>query len=197
MTKEESKDLEKFEERAVVVSDPPKRQNDFLSTIERLASNPDVDVQKIKQIVEIQEGILDRESEQMFNSDMVLAQNEMPIVPADLKNTQTNSQYPAYKTILKHCKQIYTKYGFSVMFYEGKATLDSDVRVCADVMHRAGCTKERFTDVALDNVGIKGSVNKTTPHAKKSSISYGKSTLLCMIFNIASGSDDDGNTAGS
>jgi len=167
--------------------------NQFLSIINSLAANPDVDVDKLQKIMEMQEHILDRNAEQAFNAAMVQAQKNMPIVPKDKKNTQTNSMYSSYEMMLKHCQPVYTGAGFSILFYEGEAKKDDEIRIMADIMHEAGHTKTRFIDVPIDNVGIKGSVNKTGPHAKGSSTQYGRSYLMKMVFNIPTGDDTDGN----
>lgn len=173
-------------------------QDSFLAAIERMSANPDVDVSKIEKIIEMQERIIDKNAEQSFNEAMVAAQSEMPVVPRDAKNQQTNSRYSKYETVLKYTKPVYTRHGFSLLFYEGDTTRESNIRVCVDVMHRDGHTKTRFVDVPIDDKGIKGTVNKTMTHAKGSSLSYGKSYLIRMVFNIPTDeSDDDGNAAGS
>jgi len=171
--------------------------NSFLQMVERLSINPDVDVEKIRQIMEMQEHILDRNAKQAFNAAMVRAQSKMPIVPRDKLNSQTQSKYSKYETILKLCKPIYTEEGFSVMFHEGDAKKEDEIRIIAEVMHEEGHTKTVWTDVPLDISGIKGQVNKTKTHAKGSSIQYGRSYLMKQIFNIPSGDDDDGNLAGT
>ena len=200
-------DVQKFKERSSEKMPVPIQENSFLATIERLASRPDIDPDKIKQFMDMQERILDRNAKQAFNIDMMNAQREMPIVPTDANNQQTNSKYSLYKTILKKAKPIYTKYGFSIMFYEGFDSVeggkwppipDGEIRTFADVMHREGHTKTVYIDMPTDDKGIKGSVNKTLPHAKKSSISYSRGALVCMVFNISTGQDDDdGNAAGT
>jgi len=45
----------------------------------------------------------------------------------------------------------------------------------------------------LDGVGIKGNANMTAIHGKASSAMYGRRYLLCLIFNIPTGDDVDGN----
>lgn len=174
-----------------------QQESPFVGIIRSLAENPNVDVEKMRQIMEMQEHILDRNAEQAFNAAMVQAQREMPVVPKDAKNNQTSSNYSRYETILKFCKPVYTKHGFSVSFYEGEAKNQGDIRIIADVMHEAGHTKSPWVDVPLDSTGIKGMVNKTNTHAKGSSVSYGRAYLIKMIFNIPTGDDDDGNAAGS
>ena len=46
-----------------------------------------------------------------------------------------------------------------------------------------------------DGKGAKGGDVMTKTHAHVSATSYGKRVLLGMIFNIATGNDDDGNAA--
>jgi len=141
--------------------------------------------------------VLSREAEKAFNQDMIACQEEMPVIPKDKKNDQTHSSYSSYETILKWAKPIYTKYGFSVLFYEEDSSLEGNIRVSADVMHKSGHTKKVHTDIPMDDKGAKGTVNKTQTHAKGSSISYGRNYLMRMIFNIPTGDEDDGNTAGA
>ena len=176
----------------------PAEQNKdgFLAMIERLSSRPDIDVEKIQRIIDMQEQILNRNAKQAFNAAMTRTQAKMPIVPEDKKNTQTNSMYSSYEMVLKYTKHVYTDEGFSLLFYEGETQKENHIRVCVDVMHSEGHTEKRYVDVPIDNVGIKGTPNKTMTHAKGSSLSYGKSYLLRMVFNIPTGeSDDDGNAA--
>lgn len=174
-----------------------REPNAFEAMIKSLAENPNVDVEKLKQIVDLQERIIDKGAHQAFNAAMMKAQAEMPIVPRDKKNTQTDSMYSKYETVLQYTKPVYTKNGFSIMFYEGDAKNSDDIRVMADVMHEAGHTKTVFIDVPMDMTGIAGKQNKTKTHGKGSSISYGKQYLIKMVFNIPTGDDDDGNKAGS
>jgi hypothetical protein len=176
-------------------------QPNFLDIIERLSSNPNVDVEKIQRIIDMQKQLTDREAQHAFNYAMVRAQKNMPIVAKKEKNTQTNSKYAGYDEILKQCQPIYTAEGFSVTFYQGHATaenpLDKDSnRIMADIMHEAGHTKTVYVDIPVETTGIKGNSNMTKTHATGSSIQYGRGYLMRMIFNIPTGDDDDGNKAG-
>jgi len=172
-------------------------QEQHIALIERLATNPDVDVDKLQKIMDMQEQANDKAAQQAFNAAMVQAQKNMPVVIADKYNDQTKSKYPSYKALLRATQPVYTAEGFSVSFYEEDIAGDDLVRICADIMHEVGHTIKRHVDIPLDNQGIKGSINKTGTHAKGSSISYGRSYLMKMIFNIPTGDDDDGNAAGS
>ena len=165
------------------------------ATLLDMAVQNGADVEKLEKLMELKMRWDANEARKSFNASMVKAQAEMPIVPKDKKNNQTNSMYSAYETILKHTKEIYTREGFSIMFYEGKADEEKEVRVMADILHRDGHSETRYVDIPKDLAGIKGTINKTPTHAKGSSISYGRGYLIRMIFNIPTGSDDDGNQA--
>jgi hypothetical protein len=178
-----------------------EKQPNFLDVIERLSSNPNVDVEKIQRIMNMQEQIIARRAQQDFNAAMVRAQKNMPVVAKKEKNEQTHSKYAGYDEILKQCKPIYTAEGFSVTFYQGHGTAENPLeagnnRIMADVMHDGGHTKTVYVDIPVETTGLKGNSNMTKTHATGSSIQYGRGYLMRMIFNIPTGDDDDGNQAG-
>ncbi len=160
-----------------------------------LAINQNLDIDKLDRLMQMKTDHEDREAKKAYNIAMVKAQSNMPIVEKDKDNKQTNSKYSSYEAILKATQPIYTKQGFSLSFYEGETPNEDEIRVCVDIMHNAGHTETKWTDIPLDKIGIKGSRNKTNTHAKGSSISYGRSYLIKMVFNIPTG-EDDGNAAG-
>lgn len=176
----------------VVVADG----SNFMTSIERLVMSPEVDPVKLEKFMDLQERILDRNAEQAFNTDMVLCQSRIKIVNQNKKNNQTNSHYADLTEILKDIKPIYTECGFALSFYEGETNKDNHVRVMVDIMHREGHSKTRFKDFPIDCVGIKGTPNKTQIHGNQSAFMYGRRVLTCMVFNVPTGKDDDGNVAG-
>lgn len=167
----------------------------FLDVVERLASRPDIDVAKIQQVLDMQEHVLDRQAKQEYNADMVKAQAEFPLVPLNGYNDHTKSPYPLYSDIVKTLSPVYTKHGFAASTYEGETSKENHIRTCIDVMHRGGWTETKFVDIPIDDKGPGGTKNKTDTHAKGSSLSYGKSYLARMVWNVATG-EDDGNAAG-
>lgn len=180
-----------------IVEDGAKRQDAFLDLIERLATNPDADVEKIQRIMDMQEQVLNRSARQEFNSAMTKVQNKIELVISKEKNLQTHSTYADLKAVLISAKPIYTAEGFSLMFYEGETAKENHKRVCVDIMHEAGHTEQRYGDFAIQTTGIAGKAMMTQIHGEGSAYSYGRRYLTCMIFNIPTGDDDDGNSAGS
>lgn len=194
-----TEDIEKWEARHSEEDTLPavNQPNNFIQVIERLASRPEVDVEKLERIMQMQEHILDRDAEKAFNAAMTKAQNRIELVVADAENKQTNSKYAMLKTVLLKAKPVYTEEGFSLMFYEGECPKENHKRVCVDVMHNMGHTmKGKYVDVAIQTTGIAGKSMMTQIHGEGSAFSYGRRYLTCMIFNIPTG-DDDGNMAGS
>ncbi len=193
-----TEDTEKFDSRGNGAMLPaPVEQNTFLATIERLASRPDIDPDKIKQFMDMQEHILDRNAKQAFNAAMGRAQGKIELVAAKTKNEQTKSMYAKLKSILIHAKPIYTGEGFSLMFYEGDTPKENHKRICVDIMHEEGHTEKRWGDFAVQTTGIAGKAMMTQIHGEGSAFSYGRRYLTCAVFNIPTGDDDDGNASGS
>ena len=192
------KDLKKYEARQPITVAPETgltQQESFFAAMERFAVNPNVDPAKIKQFMDMQEHILDRNAKQAFNASMTKAQNKIELVVAKKVNDQTKSKYANLKEILINTKPVYTEAGFSLMFYEGETTKEDHKRVCVDIMHNEGHTETRYGDFAIQTTGIAGKAMMTQIHGEGSAFSYGRRYLTCMIFNIPTGDDDDGNAA--
>lgn len=151
------------------------------------------DLEKLEKLLTLQERWNANEAKKFYNADMVLAQSKMPEIVKKLKNSQTNSKYAGLDEIITKTKEIYTAYGFSMSFNEGVTARLDHIRICANVLHKLGHKESYSYDVPLDGVGIKGSTFMTKIHAKASSISYGRRYLMCMIWNISTGDDNDGN----
>jgi len=159
-----------------------------------LASGVDIDVDKMAKIQEMAERYESNMARKAFFDAMSTAQAEIEGVCKTKKNSQTNSMYATLDNVIEVSKPIYTKHGFSVTFSEGKPDTQGDIRVCADVLHKDGHERSYHYDLAIDDKGPQGKVNKTSVHGKASSVSYGRRYLMCMIWNIST-PDQDGNSA--
>ena len=163
----------------------------------RIAVSGGADVDKLEKLMDLQQRWEAEQGRKAFFESMNRVQQAIEPIVRDAKNTQTNSMYARMETIHKKLCPLYTAEGFSIAFAEGDAKRDGEIRVTADVMHARGHQQQYHVDLNLDDVGIKGSPNKTKVHAKGSTFSYGRRYLETMIFNIALvGEDDDGNQGG-
>lgn len=165
----------------------------YITMIERAAIDPNVDIEKMERLLQMQERIMDKQSEIEFNSAMVTCQAEMPVIIKDKKNNQTNSTYAQLESIIEAIAPVYTKNGFSLSFDTREDEPDKMTILC-NVSHKAGHSKQYQYKLPIDDVGIQGKVNKTGVHGRGSTASYGRRYLTLMIFNLAvAGEDIDGN----
>ena len=161
----------------------------------RMAVEGKADLDKLEKLLALQKDWETNEARKVYALDFAEAQAKIESVVKTKLNPQTHSKYADLSDIIKSAQPIYTKAGFSMIFYEGETTIPEHIRVCADVLHKSGHKETYHYDVPLDGVGIKGNPNMTKIHGKSSSVSYGRRYLSCMIWNIPT-QDDDGNGAG-
>lgn len=170
----------------------------IIQVIERAASNPNVDIEKMERLLAMQERILDRQAEQQYAAAMVRAQQNMPVIVKNKHNQQTSSKYADLEAINRQIKPIYSAEGFSLSFDTANSELEKHIKIICEVLHAGGHSRKFSYDAPLDDAGIAGKVNKTPTHARGSSISYGRRYLVVQIFNLTiSDEDDDGNGAGA
>jgi len=155
-----------------------------------------VDTDQLEKLLVLQERWEANEARKAYSNSMVDVHQEMPVVSKSLHNSQTKSDYASLDMIINQTKKIYTSHGFSISFHEGDTEREGYTRVCADVIHRSGHKEVYHYDIPMDGVGIKGNKNMTDIHGKASSITYARRYLMCMIFNIPTGDDTDGNLPG-
>ena len=166
----------------------------MIHVIERAAVNPDVDIDKMERLMDMQERMMDRNAETEFNQAMSLAQSEVGFVNVDLKNGQTHSKYASYVQMDRALRPVYTKHGFALSFNTEATDKPDMVRVLCYVTHKAGHTRNYSIDMPADGKGAKGGDVMTKTHATGAASSYGMRYLLKLIFNVAIGEDDtDGN----
>lgn len=167
----------------------------ILAVIERAASDPNVDVDKMERLMGMYERISAKNAEQAFNEAMNEAQTKVGRVAADASNPQTRSKYASYAALDRVLRPVYTEHGFSLSFDTGEGAPPEYVRVVCYVSHKAGHTRNYHVDIPADGKGAKGNDVMTKTHAVGSGMQYGMRYLLKFIFNVAIGEDDDGNAA--
>lgn len=168
-------------------------QSGFAAMMERLAVNKDVDVEKLERMMAMNERILDRNAEQAFAADYVRMKPKLPKVVRTKINTQTDSKYAPLEDINTQIDPVLEEYGFGTST-KIVAQTESTVTVQATLWHRDGHKESTNIVMPLDNVGAKGTVNKTNVHATASSVTYAKRVAICALLNISTGDDKDGNT---
>jgi len=168
----------------------------MLDMIQQVALNPNIDVEKLRAVMDMKLEMFNRGAEIEFNAAMARAQNEMEPVVRTAHNKQTNSKYAVLENIIEQLSPIWTRHGFALSFGTADCPTENYYRVECELTHSAGHSKRYHADLPSDITGIQGSVNKTGIHGFGSTMSYGRRYLVCMVFNVAvKTEDDDGNAA--
>lgn len=174
---------------------PVSEAGAIFQIIERAARDPSVDIDKMKELMAMRKAMQAEASELEYDQAMSAAQEEMQPIRADANNPSTKSRYASYAALDGAIRSIYTKHGFSLSFDTGDGAPEGCIRVVCRVAHRAGHRERPKLDMPADGKGAKGGDVMTKTHATGAAVTYGKRYLLGMIFNLAVGKDDDGNSA--
>jgi len=158
-------------------------QNNFLSLIEKVALDPNVDVEKMTKILDMQERILNKQASIEFNKSMALAMVQIPSVARETQG-QSN-KFAAFENINKIVKTIIAKHGLFITF-RTEFQSDDFLLVTAKITHQSGYSQETSMRFPFDNSG-----NKNDIQAVGSSISYGKRYTMSALLGIATHDEDD------
>ena len=156
----------------------------LMMVIERVAMDKDADITKLEKMLDMQERILNRNAKQQFTADLAAMQIELPRV-VEKGEGHNKAKYALLEDINDTIRPVLQKYGFAVTF---RVKHESNVMWITTVLsHRDGHSEETSIPLALDTSGSKNAVQ-----AVGSTISYGKRYGICMMLNISTGEDNDG-----
>jgi hypothetical protein len=181
------------------------QQAAMLSMIERVALNPDLPIERLNQLLDMKERIDDRAREERARDAEAAYYEAMAACQVELKehpviknkdNTQTHSKYADLAAISKAVDAVIHRHGFMVSFQPGGKNEAGDEIVRYTIAGK-GHVERGEAVLPTDDKGPKGEVNKTKLHGFGSTMSYGRRYLKLMLFDIATGDDDDGNKGGA
>ncbi len=172
---------------------PANNADALMQMIERVAMNPDADIEKMERLMGMAERVQNREAEVAFNADFALLQADLPEIDKDGKikvGNEVRSKYARLEDINEAIKPVLREHGFAISFRVN--TEGSKIEVVAVLSHRRGHSISTSMILPADNSGSKNAVQTLG-----SSISYGRRYTLCSLLNIsAHGEDDNGEAAG-
>ena len=172
-----------------------KPESTTLSLIQQALSDPNVNPDKLREMLVFVQELEADKALKAFNSAMHAAQSEMPVVVRDAKNTHTKSRYVRLETVAKAIKPVYIKHGFSISFGEEPCDRPDYILIIATVGHIGNHIKTFRRFGPIDDKGPQGADVKTKLHGCQSTMSYMQRNLLCSIFGVTVADDDnDGNT---
>lgn len=181
-----------IQEKASVVAVHPQASS-LLEAISRAASDTAMDIDKVERLFKMHESMQKQQAEVAFNTALASAQAEMTTVVKNKQNDFTRTRYADLDTIINCISPIYTSHGFSVSFNTEDCEDKSVLRVAATLSHSGGHSRQYRLDAPLDDTGSGGKTTKTKIQATGSTNSYARRYLICMIFNVTTADDNDGN----
>jgi hypothetical protein len=185
----------------VALSEPRPSEIQFVSetqqmlqVIERLASNPQVDVDKVEKLLQMHERILDRNAKAAYAAALAAMQPELPMIDerGAIKDNAgaVRSKYALWEDVVAAIAPILARHGFSISF---RTTNDKDgVTVTAVLTHAQGHSEQTTLTLPIDTSGAKNAVQSVG-----SSTAYGKRYTAAALLNLRTGEDDDGQRGGN
>ncbi|MER8846010.1 ERF family protein [Mesorhizobium australicum] len=178
----------------------PSSDDRMVAAIERVAMDPTVPIERLKEMLAMKERMEDRALEaadrlakKAFFAAMSKCQAELPVVVKNQKNDHTKSTYADLAAIEQQAMPIIHKHGFAVSFQPDGYNELGELRILWEISHEDGHVRSGDAGIPVDAAGSQGKVNKTGTQAFGSTATYGRRYLLCMLFNISTGDDRDGN----
>jgi hypothetical protein len=166
----------------------PVESRSIMSVIERAAMNPDVDIDKMERLLQMQERILARQAEAAYNEALAKLQASMPEVRKGGKNDHTHKAYARLEDIQAAIRPLLAEHGFSISFHTVTA---NHISATAILRHRDGYSDQTTVELPRD-----AGVGRNAVQAVGSSITYAKRYAVAALLNIQiDGEDDDGKTA--
>lgn len=168
----------------------PSESAAIIQVIERAALNPDIDVEKMARLLDMQERVMARNARAAYMADLAMMQTDLPEIKERGKG-HGNIKYALWEDINEAIKPVMARYGFALSFRTGH---EGDKIVVTGVLsHRDGHSEETSMHLPSDQSGSKNAVQ-----AVGSSTSYGKRYTAAALLNLTSrNEDDDGYKAGA
>lgn len=193
VTKEPTTELVPQSSNVTVIGDP------MVAMIERVVLDPNASIEKLERMLAMKERLEDRAREESerdqkraYFQAMSECQAELKVVAKNKKNDHTKSRYADLAALATQADPVIHKHGFTVSFQPAGTSDKGDLRIKWTIAHKDGHVESDTADIPMDAAGSQGKVNKTSVQAFGSTASYGRRYLKLMLFDIATGDDNDG-----
>lgn len=153
-------------------------------------------IETLERIAKMIEEVEARADKAAFNDALSRTQSKLVPIINSARNEHLHTNYANLADINSVVVPIYSAEGLSVS-YDTETQNDKDpvpagmLRTVAIVGHARGHERRYHIDLAPDDSGSAGKVNKTKVQAAGSTNEYGRRYLARMIFNLATKDDTD------
>jgi len=154
----------------------------MVSMFERMASDPNVDVDKLERLMQMRERAVERQAKADFDAAMADMQPELPTI-GERGNAAGRYTYALWEDINAAIKPVLMRHGFALTF---RTDFTGGISITGVLSHRAGHREETSITLPADPSG-----NKNAVQAVASSVSYGKRYTAGALLNLTSHGEDD------
>jgi hypothetical protein len=168
----------------------------LLSVISRAAADPNVDIDKLERLLQVQERVIERNARAAYYAALAEMQPELPVISergiiSTDRGKTVQSTYALWEDVNEAIRPILAQHGFSLTFKVRRT--EGEIITTGVLAHREGHREETELSLPTDASGSKNAVQ-----AVGSSTSYGKRYTAFALLNITStGEDDDGQKGGA
>lgn len=172
-----------------------RHENDALSLIAKALERPDIDVGKLKEMLDLRDRVNAEMAKAAYNEAMAAFQAECPVI-TKTKSVPDRSGRQAYayaplETIVQTIKPFLQRHGFHYTLDTDTESKDGWVIASCKIIHRAGHSTESTAKFPL---GTKtGIMSDTQQYA--AALTFASRRVLCNAFGIVTAGEDlDGRT---
>jgi hypothetical protein len=158
----------------------------ILAVIERAARDPQVDIEKMRQLLAMRNEEDAKQAKRKFDEAMAVMQPELPVIKERGKaivQGQVRYTYALWEDVNDQIKPILSKYGFAMTF---RTDFSNGICITGVLSHDAGHREETSILLPADATGSKSPVQ-----AVASTISYGKRYTAGLLLNLTTHGEDD------
>jgi len=185
-------------------NEAPSDTSGLALVIQKLAENPNVDVDKLERIIALQKDIARLNAKAAFDAAFSRMQADMPVIDEHgkilNKSKAVQSTYAKLEDIHAAVKPVLKTHGFAIRHrtewpegkFGGPDGKTSIIRVVGILSHEQGHSEESAFEAPMDRSDFRSDIQ-----SMGSTVSYGRRYTTLDLLNIATrGVDDDGATAG-
>lgn len=163
-----------------------------VSMFERLALDPNVDVDKLERLIQMQERIMRHDAKAAFDGAFAKMQHEIPVIDEkgriEVKGA-LRSTYAVLEDIHDAIKPVTARHGFAIRHRtEWPADKPGIIRIVGILSHEQGHSEETVFEAPMDR-----SDYRTDIQSMGSTVSYGRRYTTLDLLNISTRkADNDG-----
>ena len=138
----------------------------IIQVIERAAMNPNVDIDKMERLLQMQERVIERNAKAAFNAAFARMQPDLPAIEKNGKSN--NGAYGLWEDIQGGIQPVLAKHGFALSF---KTKVEQDaITVTAILHHEEGHDDSTDLKLPTDKSGSKNAVQAVGSQSAMASV---------------------------